>query len=208
MSLLRHHQISEHALWGMWEIEESLEDLLNLFPEATNHQDFTAIHIELKQKQWLASRILIKKLLELNNLPYSGISKDKFNKAILLDSTLHLSISHCKDYAIAIIDKEKSTGIDIELVSPRIQIIAKKFLSDFEKDNTCWSDEELTVYWCAKEAMYKLYGRKQLFFNRELKVKKNSDNASFTGEIIKDELTIPVEMESEVFGDYVIVYCK
>ncbi|WP_020527130.1 4'-phosphopantetheinyl transferase family protein [Flexithrix dorotheae] len=208
MSLLRHHQISEHTFWGMWEIEETLEDLLDIFPEAIHHQDFTAIHIELKQKQWLASRILIQKLLEIHQLPYAGISKDEFNKAILLDSDIHLSISHCKDYAIAIIDTKKSTGIDIELVSPRIQLVAKKFLSDFEKNNTCWSDEELTIYWCAKEAMYKLYGRKQLFFNKELKVIKNSNATAFTGEIIKDEITIPVEMISEKFGDYIIVYCK
>ena len=57
-------------------------------------------------------------------------------------------------------------GIDIEYRSDRVKRIRSRFLAPEEEQNidTAHEEEHLLVYWCAKEALYKLAGRKRWIF--------------------------------------------
>jgi phosphopantetheine--protein transferase-like protein len=208
MAIIQFHQPTHTVSWGIWEITESLDELLAAYQFYDDYPDFATIHSPLRQKQWLACRLLVRALVEKQNLPFSGIHKDPHKKVFLTHSPHHISVAHSDQYATAILDLQKSTGIDIEKVSPRIQVIAKKFLSEAEKQKTLpCSNEELTVYWCAKEAMYKLYGRKLLLFSQDIHVYKQLNDHDFNGLIEKDQYHQEVKLKALDFGLYKIVYC-
>src|SRR6201999_144711 len=97
----------------------------------------------------------------------------------------HFSISHCGSYAAAIVSSNSRVGVDIELITPRIEIVAHKFLSEeeshfFNEDYTLFLEqwglrgrvyqEFLTLIWSAKEALFKWYGRGELDFKRDMQV--------------------------------------
>ena len=123
---------------------------------------------ESRKQQWLASRVLLRELAHND----AEIIYDEHNKPFVQDSKMSISLSHSYGLVALIIDLEKETGIDIELVKPKIERIADKFMSDEEmlhldKKNRI---EALYVHWCAKEALYKLYGKKELIFKEDLPV--------------------------------------
>jgi 4'-phosphopantetheinyl transferase EntD len=63
------------------------------------------------------------------------------------------------------------TAIDIELVSHKLLKLASKFLSD-EEQEFCQTDlEKLTLLWCAKETLYKIYPGRGLHFRENLFVR-------------------------------------
>ncbi len=69
----------------------------------------------------------------------------------------HLSISHdTKHLAMAFADHE--VGIDIEMIQERIVRLQDKFLDKQTQDHCANNMRELTRYWCAKEAIYKVVG--------------------------------------------------
>src|SRR5690606_36591656 len=95
-----------------------------------------------------------------------NISYDENGKPYL-NNGLAFSISHSGIYAAIIINKT-GCGIDIEKISPKVERIKHKFLNDTDLELIDSLDDYplkiLTMYWCAKEALYKLYGNKKLIF--------------------------------------------
>jgi phosphopantetheinyl transferase (holo-ACP synthase) len=71
---------------------------------------------------------------------------------------------------LAVIIDEKETGIDVEQISPRILHIKEKFMNkqELETIKKRYKAEDITLYWCVKETLYKLYGRKALRFKENL----------------------------------------
>lgn len=53
-------------------------------------------------------------------------------KPFLEDEAYHFSISHCDDYAAAIVSKTGRVGVDVETPSFKIDRIKKKFLNENE----------------------------------------------------------------------------
>lgn len=208
MGIIRQEFLGVGVLWGIWEIVEPLPELLALYPQAEADPDFTAIKVPQRRQQWIAGRLLVKKLLEIYGLPFPGIYKDEHKKVHLIDSHYHISIAHSDQWAVASVDLYNPTGIDIEKVTPRIRKVASKLLTPAEKEVVAPDDDlGLTVYWCAKEALYKLYGRKLLHFNQEIHVERRQDPRMFRGSIRKEGFYCEVELLEVHFGEYVIVGC-
>ena len=169
MSLFTNRQVSSRGKLGIWHITESLEELLKMkhFSEE-NLSLLNTFFYEHRKKEWLVARILAEQLSEEKN---SRIIYDEHNKPFLENSKKHISISHSHNFLAVILD-EYETGIDIELIKPKVLRIKEKFMSDEElnslqKENLA---EQLTVYWCAKESLYKLYGKKELAFKENLSI--------------------------------------
>ena len=92
--------------------------------------------------------------------------KDVHGKPFLHNSTQHVSISHSHELAAAIIADEV-VGIDIQKVVEKIERIAERFLNAEELNfisPSLYRLEQLHVCWCAKEALYKAYGKRELDF--------------------------------------------
>jgi 4'-phosphopantetheinyl transferase len=167
-------QINDTTRLGIWKIEETEEFFLSNVPL---QREVTHPH---KRLQHLAGRFLLQFLFP--DFPYELIRIADTRKPYLPGEQYHFSISHCGDYAAAIVSSNKRVGIDIEMPTPRIHIIAKKFLSESEKkyktENKLflerWGTTEkaetefLTFLWSAKESIYKWYGKGQVDFSEHI----------------------------------------
>ena len=86
-----------------------------------------------------------------------------------------------------------------------------KFLRDEEKNSLKESNylEHLHVYWGAKEALYKAYGRKQLDFKEHISIEPfefNLRNGKCFGTVHKENYFADFELRYEQIADYILVY--
>lgn len=158
-----------------------------------------------KQIEYLASRILISQLCAYLGISYCGIFKDENGKPHLTDSPHHISISHSYPLVACMVDKQGPCGIDIETPREQLIKIQGKFLSKEEQKFANNDLERLCQLWCAKEALYKLYGRKKLVFSENLSVTFSGDG-QLSGEIKIDGHHDPVVLQVEYFDGHFVVY--
>ena len=167
MPLLPIKEAGPHAKIGLWLLTESTEELIKR--KTIPAEDLLVLRSfshDQRKKEWLAARILAEELTDGKNV---RIVYDEHNKPALKGSQKHISISHSHSLLTMILDS-KETGIDIELVKPNVERIKEKFLSEGELKSLGEEKltEKLTLYWCAKEALYKYYGKKLLTFKEHL----------------------------------------
>ena len=184
MPIFFQHEVSENTRLGIWKIEETEEFFKGNVPQ---HRDVTHPH---KRLQHLAGRFLLQFLFP--DFPYHLVEIADTRKPFLKDEQYHFSISHCGDYAAAIVSKNSRVGIDIEIPVDKILKIADKFLSGGEKKifnnqystiNTQGaelrtSDSRLqTLLWSAKESVFKWYGSGGVDFRKHIQLRKqNKEN--------------------------------
>jgi 4'-phosphopantetheinyl transferase len=198
-------EITKNQKLGLWKIEESKEQMLKelLLSEAARNQ-YQSISSEKRKHYWLATRLLLNEIIGKNQ----EIKYDEYGGPFI-DSETKISISHSGEYAAIITDQINETGIDIELIKPKIFDLVPKFLSNQELNDIKGSGpEKACVYWCAKEAMYKMYRKKQLEFRRNLLIDpfQYSEKGEIKGRIIKDNVENIVSLVYEKTGAYILVY--
>ena len=119
----------------------------------------------------MSSRHLVHLLTGLNHrMP---IHTDLAGKPIVLwDPNSHLSISHSHQYAAAILSKTSKVGIDIQLIVPQMQKVAKRVFSLTELSFASTENEleMLHILWGIKEAVYKAFGLGGIDFKNQISV--------------------------------------
>ena len=173
MPIFFQQQINDSTRLGIWKIEETEEFFKANVPQ---HRDVTHPH---KRLQHLAGRFLLQYLFP--DFPYELIQIADTRKPFLPDEQYHFSISHCGDFAAAIVSKDSRVGIDIEVPTEKISKIMYKFLSAKEhelfhliqpdKDRIPFS----TLLWSAKESVFKWYGGGGVDFRKEIQLKKQHE---------------------------------
>jgi 4'-phosphopantetheinyl transferase len=155
-------------IWGLWKIEEeenALIDLLSAFekiPEnITNAQ---------KRKEWLAARVLTKTVMEKLGLSFQGITKNEFGKPFLQGHKHQLSLSHSYPYVAVSTHEHNAVGIDLEQPKSKLLRIAPRVLDQNELDDAGDNITKHCVYWCAKETLVKVHGKKDLTFAEHIKI--------------------------------------
>lgn len=118
----------------------------------------------------------IKHLLGQLNVNYTNLRYNHNNKPFLQNDYRHLSISHSHNYLAIIINTKHQTGIDIELIRPKILNIKHKFCNQNELNYANNNIEMLTCIWSAKETVYKINGVKGVSFSEQIKVNPFSIN--------------------------------
>ncbi len=157
--------------WAVWRVDENLEELWKLLnPSAEAQFEYHLIHHPQKKLEWLASRLVIKNLVEHTGALYQGIYKDAFGKPHLYQLPFHISIAHCFPYAVGALNKTHPVGIDVERPRKKLLRIKNRFLNSTEAAYAGDSLELLCKYWAAKEVLYKIYGRKKLIFRDHIQV--------------------------------------
>ena len=164
MPIFFQHSISETTRLGIWKIEENEPFFKGNVPL---HRDVTHPH---KRLQHLAGRFLLQFLFA--DFPYHLIQVADTRKPYLPGEEYHFSISHCGDYAAAIVSKNSRVGVDIEIPVDKIERIRDKFLSPEEQALLLNGDlNQLTVLWSAKEAVFKWYGAGKVDFKAHMQLK-------------------------------------
>jgi len=169
MGLFQYKEAGRKGKLGIWHITETIDELQKMRSFSKEELEMLdSFSYEHRKKEWMCERILSERLTGIENLQ---ITYDENNKPFIKDSKLHISLSHSHDMLAVIIDKQ-NTGIDIERIRPNVMKIKEKFMSDAElgslKNENI--EEQLTLYWCVKESLYKLYGKKKLAFKENLLV--------------------------------------
>jgi phosphopantetheinyl transferase len=167
-------QINEYTRLGVWKIEETEEYFKGNVPQ---HRDVTHPH---KRLQHLAGRFLLQFLFP--DFPYELIQIADTRKPYLLNEKYHFSISHCGDYAAAIVSSRNRVGIDVEIPVNKILAISDKFLSEKEKKifgnqylsvpqaGSIINPQQATLLWSSKEAVFKWYGDGAVDFKKHIQL--------------------------------------
>lgn len=192
------------ALWHVAESERELEQLVE------NERCPGEILHEQKRREWLAGRALILRLTRFAGIEFRGIVKDQFGKPFLKDSEYFITLSHSFPYVAAQISNKVPVGIDVEQPTEKLLRIAPRILDPVELENAGDDIVKHCIYWCAKEALYKIYGKRGLLFTNHLRVhpfvKQEMGNLSgvieFNGVIQNAKLVYRIEK------DFVMVFTK
>ncbi len=189
---------------AVWQITEDLSFFLDKIDLYKSEQQEIKKYKDKRLLEWLASRYLVY-LLE-NTRQRSACIKDKYGKPYLYNSKKKISLSHSGIYVAASIS-DFNTGIDIQMVSDKINKIKNKFLSKIELE-VCDDDIiKLNRYWTAKEALYKAYGKKGLNFIDDISVKpfvEQKTSLKSTGAVFKNKNTFDYNIYSRNIQDSIL----
>lgn len=204
MPLLKIHELGSESQWGLWLVEESEELLAYEAMESAPEE----IVSPQKRLEYLAGRALIKKLVEKNSLEYAGLFKDEFGKPYLKELPHQISLSHSYPYVAAQIHPSYAVGIDVEQPKEKLLRIGSRVLSPSELADAGTDPIKHCVYWCAKEALYKIHGKKGLHFNHQLTLEPFAlaPTGELVGTILLHEQNARVQLGYEVHRSYVLVY--
>ena len=208
MPLLFHKQLKPEGELGLWRIAESESyflERLKLFPKEQMSLEKMKGHRRL---EWLSGRWLLH--LMSGREDRGACLKDEFGKPYLENSLYQISISHSRELT-SVMASPRLVGVDIQKLVGKIDRIAYKFIRPVEMDslNEQYRLEHLHVYWGAKEALYKAYGRKKLDFRQHIFVEPFSfdlDIGKCKGFVEKDHFHLDFELFYEQLDDYILVY--
>lgn len=210
MALVHYEEINPDACWGVWQIEESEQELLYLLnPTKSDDIHFESIQHDRIRLESIASRMVVKAISERMGNEYQGIFKNKNGKPFLYNSPFHISYSHTERFAAAILHRERPCGIDMEHVQEKMLRVSTRFLSLQELENSEKDLEKICIYWCAKEAMYKLYNLKDAEFKGNLKITpfEKQDKGILDGLIHVGSFLSKTEVHYQIFGEVMVAYC-
>lgn len=177
MALFFQHNINASTKLGIWHIEEPEDFFLAQVPL---QRDIRHPH---KRLQHLAGRYLLPFLFP--GFPHKLIKIAETKKPFLPDEDFHFSISHCGNYAAAIVSSTHRVGIDIEIPTTKVALVREKFLhaeesailaNDYNPVSASpfyahdYQLRKLTLLWSAKEAVFKWYGNGEVDFSEHIRI--------------------------------------
>ncbi|GGD96108.1 4'-phosphopantetheinyl transferase family protein [Planktosalinus lacus] len=183
MPLYKTITINPHTKVLIWKIEEPFEELIKDIPLTENSRfRISKMLSDIHKRGFLSVRHLLK---EAGYTDFDLVYNED-GKPDLKDHTC-ISITHSHEFSGIIISKNE-VGIDIEKQRDKILRIANKF-TPLKEYRTLANDaaviQKLTIVWCAKEALYKLYANRGVSFLHHIDVRdfQFEDNET-TAEII------------------------
>lgn len=201
MPLFQQKNIAHNIKVGVWHITENQEEIINKASVlGIKLNTIPKTNSENRIKQWVATRLLVNQFFSDVEIVY-----DEFGKPSL-SNHWNISISHSGEFVAIILNEKENCGIDIEKISSKVERIKHKFLNEDDL-KIITTHEHLTLFWGAKEALYKYYGKKEVLFIENLFIKDFTDQKnSLKGVISMPDFKVEIKMEWEKIGDYLLVY--
>jgi len=206
MPLFKIEHTAKESAWGIWHIAEREEELVFHAAEQCPEELISPS----KRLEWLAGRVLIRTLLERVNVSSAGVMKDEFGKPFLKALPHQISLTHSYPYVAAQIDLRHSVGIDLEQPKQKLLAIGPRVLSATELTDAGNNIVKHCVYWCAKEALYKIYGKRGLHFANQLNIEPFllKESGELKGFITVNGQKQNVNLIYQVHPDFVLVLTK
>ena len=212
MPLAKYLEIEPGTTLGVWKITETIDELKShLF---LNKEEFDAVALfksENRRKQWLSYRVLIRLLLNIDTI--YRIEYTANGKPYLTNPLRNISVSHSGDISATIISDNPLTqpGIDVELINSKIMMLKSRFLSPIESINAsiCACPLTYTLYWSAKEAVYKSLNRDDISIRENIFIEKfiNSQGKwEINVKAFIDNKVIFYKVLSQLIDDYIISF--
>lgn len=221
MPIFFQQETDENTKLAVWKIAEDESFFLQHVPL---QREITHPH---KRLQHLAGRYLLQYLFA--DFPINLIKIADTRKPYLENEAYHFSISHCSDYAAAIVSKTKRVGVDIEVPTHKVEKIKHKFLHE---DELLWASHEqstisqqgnqlpvyanskpqtpntkLTLLWCAKEAAFKWWSYGNVDFSEMIRLKPFSLGSTGTieGAFVETQRHA-LELHFQIFAEVCLVW--
>ena len=208
MALYLRKKLDNKAEIAVWHVTETEEELIKLSSVPTDEmEEISLFRSESQRRQKLAVRALLNEVFEEKMY----LNHHDNGKPYLENCVTNISITHTEKYVAIIIHDEEELGIDIESFDRNFAAVEQKALSEDEIDDLDdeKKNEQLAIYWCAKEAIFKRMSQNRVNFAEQIEVEKF--NLKKEGEleatfIHKDEYEEEFELEYMVFDRHVLVW--
>ena len=171
MGLYLKKELENEAVIGVWQITETEEELIELSSTPSDEmEEISFIRSESLRKQRLAVRALLNTMFD--DKVY--LSHHDNGKPYIENNPINISITHTAKYVAVILHEEENVGIDIESLDRDFSVVEKKALSEDEIEDLEDEkrNEQLAIYWCAKEAIFKLLSRYNVDFAEQIEVER------------------------------------
>ena len=210
MALYLRKKLDNKAEIAVWQVTETEEELLNLTSVPTDElEEISLFRSESQRRQKLAVRALLNELFEEKMY----LNHHDNGKPYLENCATNISITHTDNYVAIITHEEEEVGIDIESLERDFSAVEKKALSEDEiddlEDNSSNKNEQLAIYWCAKEAIYKRMSQNRVIYAEQIEVEKFRPKGEGELEatfIHKDEHEEEFDLEYKMFDRHVLVW--
>lgn len=189
----------------LWRISESEEELCALVTESDRESTFrfASPRRRIEHLAWRAALRV--------RIPRGDVGYTPAGSPFVCGQALHFGAAHTDGMAVVIVSGS-ACAVDVERLDRDLTKVASKFISPHESQfaDAVRPDFPAAV-WCAKEAMYKYSGRRELDFVLDLKITRcNLPAGEITGEIT-DEVTggitgRTIHASVERFEEFLIVY--
>ena len=138
----------------IWKIQESLEELVQLYPNL----EFPKFKSKKRNLESICSRILLHK--HSKNLKISYCE----NGSPLLNNHQYISISHSGDL-VCIAISNNILGVDIDEISEKSKKTQSKFVN---ANQTNLNHNKTSLIWCIKESVFKFHKKGNVNFKRDI----------------------------------------
>ncbi len=208
MPQIREKYFGNDSVLGLWMISEGSEELAGRIRLSDHELEVLAgFKNETRRRQWLSYRLLIRQMLGSHDI---DVRYRKSGKPFMADPAGHISVTHSGDYSAVIYSRESRVGIDIERIQQKIERVTEKFLSCDEINalTDTANHQELVTLWAAKESLYKLAGRRNIDFIRDLYIEPfvPADQGTLQGAIRMGTQVQRVRLSFEKISDYMLVW--
>ena len=199
---------SYHAKIGVWQVTESEAELRALSSIPSDElEEISYIKSESLRKQKLAVRALLDAIFEEKVY----LSHHDNGKPYLENNATYISITHTDKYVAVIINDNDEVGIDCESLDRDFSAVEKKALSEDEIDDLDDEkrNEQLAIYWCAKEAVYKKLSQYNVDFAEQIEIsdfRMRTEGELEATFINKDGYEEELELQYITFDRHVLVW--
>jgi 4'-phosphopantetheinyl transferase EntD len=212
MPLLIHTELEPGIQLGIWEISESIEELVSQL--YLNQQEFETLEefrTEHRKKQWLSYRVLIRNLVRIDTI--YKIYYTSTGKPYLVHPPRNISITHSGNFSATLISEniKINPGIDIEKIDKKVMRVRSKYLNPVEQIRASVnpSPETYTMFWSAKETVYKCYDNPQISLKDHIHIHSLRQYHGYW--LIKIRVILPHQTKDflvrcERFNDYILSY--
>lgn len=196
---------AEIAVWKITETETELKNIASVPNDEM--EEICMMRSESMRRQKLAIRALLKEVFDEkvylhhhdNGRPY------------LENSATNISITHTDQFVAIITHEENDLGIDLESLDRDFSSVELKALSEDEIEDLDEEkkNEQLAIYWCAKEAIFKRMSIYNVDFAEQIEVEKFNPKGEGELEatfIHKDGHEEQFDLEYLIFDRHVLVW--
>ncbi|MDR2065353.1 MAG: 4'-phosphopantetheinyl transferase superfamily protein [Prevotellaceae bacterium] len=171
MPLYKKEEFKDGGVLAVWQITETEDDLKIIAATPTAEQEnIEQMSAGQRRLESYAVRALLTEIFD--ERVYIGYEEDD---SPYIKNTHHkISISHSGEFACIYVHQNANVGIDIESLSRNFDAVAKKILSDNESEYLTekYRQKQLAIIWSAKESVYKLMGKRNIDFSKQIQIEK------------------------------------
>lgn len=182
-------------LWRITESEETLSGLVGAHDSASAGR-FANPGRRIEHLAWRAALRQV--------VPDAKVTYDEATNAPMLDNGLFVSAAHTRGMAAVVVSGARC-AIDVEATGRDLSRTAPRFISDDERMLQASADPLFpAVVWCAKEALYKYSGRRELDFLGDIRITGADLSAGrLTGNVAG---STPAEINILEHDGYIVAY--